>query len=466
MTSYRTEAMGVLSYHCYLIRQKELDKGTHQQSTIQCYCDNIGVVNTIQRLSKLTKLLPKQTTIPEYDIIAQILITKRRLRDTYGLITIINHVKAHQDSNIKYDKLPYIAQLNCDADRLVGDFVQTITSQDILQSFHKYPASTCQLYHNNIPITTMIPHAVRNAHNIRQYKKYMCHRFKWEPEVYDSIDFSAIEAAISHFSPNDKRRIHKIRCKWLPTLERRNKEDVTIRPYCPNCPTVIEDHDHIFSCTHPLRQKDLQIAYTTFLTTIRNSTPESILTIFDKAIKSWITKGRIAYKTNEIRLPPSIESAIEYQNSIGWNNFLHGFVSKSWITAYSKFQYELKRHSNVNIYNHSKIWMTKLQQATLQFSIDVWLNRNKHVHGFTNEVISNKYKNELLNKITYFYEVLSEYPKHQHLLQTPLNEWPNAIVPDMTSWLTQAKTVMKNINKQRHAIAPRGDIRAFFPPIN
>jgi hypothetical protein len=465
MTSYRTEAMGVLAYHCYLIRQKELYTGTHHQSTIQCYCDNIGVVKTIKRLYEKQKLLPKQTTIPEFDIIAQILLSKQKLRSIYGLTTIINHVKAHQDSTIQYDKLPYIAQLNCDADRLVGDFVQTITSTDILQSFHRYPASTCQLYYNNTPITTMIPHAVRNAHNLRQYKHYMCHRFKWETEVYNNIDFSTIEAVVSHFSPNDKRRIHKIRCKWLPTMKRRNKEDVTIRPYCPNCPTVNEDHDHIFSCPHPMRQKDLQIAYKNFLTTIRTNTPESILTIFDTAIQSWITKGRITYTTNETRLPPSIESAIEHQNSIGWNNFLHGFISKSWLTTYSIFHYELQGTSNVNKCSHSKTWMNKLQHATLKFSIEVWLNRNQHVYGLTNEEISSNYKKELLTKISYYYDVLSEYPKHQHLMQTQLTDWGNASVPIMTAWLSQAKTVIKKINKQRHVTAPRGDIRAFFQPI-
>lgn len=43
MSSYRTEAMGVLSYLRYLNQQQIFTAATPPPCIIQCYCDNLGV---------------------------------------------------------------------------------------------------------------------------------------------------------------------------------------------------------------------------------------------------------------------------------------------------------------------------------------------------------------------------------------------------------------------------------------
>ena len=81
-----------------------------------------------------------------------------------------------------------------------------------------------------------------------------------------------------------------------------------------------------------------------------------------------------------------INIAIREQQTIGWKQFFLGRVTKQW----SRVQEEYLRHSttissqgpysSVKAYNK---WRSTFLIAILQYSLDLWSERNTHVHGDT-----------------------------------------------------------------------------------
>jgi hypothetical protein len=159
MNSYRAEGYGILSFLRFLVRLKEYCS-TNKQWEWQLTCDNLSFVERIngQAEARDSETHHQMEEIHDWTHWADIMSTEVDERDEAQLTAsattnnhatldpdwdILNeirwnlrnselggggveHIKGHQDRIQRYQELSLKAQLNVDADRIAGDFRETM----------------------------------------------------------------------------------------------------------------------------------------------------------------------------------------------------------------------------------------------------------------------------------------------------------------------------------------------------
>jgi ribonuclease HI len=180
--SFRSEAYGVLAtMRWYLHAFQVLQLPGHH--SIDHYLDNQSVITRINQSLNSKIAFPNQRLLPEQDVIDEIVATIRKLPTA----TTIAWVKGHQDATQNYHQLTLSAQLNCEADELATAFTTSgdYHSPTVIPLPHT-PASL--LLHNN-SVTGHIKFRVREAASTPPLHRYLCHRFRWDEEVIQMIDW-------------------------------------------------------------------------------------------------------------------------------------------------------------------------------------------------------------------------------------------------------------------------------------
>ncbi len=109
---------------------------------------------------------------------------------------------------------------------------------------------------------------------------------------------------------------------------------------CPCCSTYIETFGHIFRCQAEATVSFHQSAQTkleTELSTIKTS--EKLITSILHGIDSWVPLPEdelpvSLYRGSVLPEDVTIAHAFQKQNIIGWEQLLHGRISKLWSLAY------------------------------------------------------------------------------------------------------------------------------------
>jgi hypothetical protein len=466
LSSYRTEGIGALSYHLYVLHKLLFHNITKEQATpIQCYCDNLGLVLTIKRFDEIIILQPKDTTITDYDVIAQIADTRRQLKER-GVTFDIHHVLGHQDDDTPFHKLPHEAQLNVKANDIAEVAIEHLIRDDSLSAYNEFPATKCHLYIDDLPITGDIPKAIRNAFSDKAYFKYITKKFRWDLSTTELLWIKPIKPAIQKFTPNDRVRINKMRCNWLPTAKRRNYEKSHLPKECRLCPTVTENQDHIFRCRNPLRRTKVLEALARMRNELNNhQTPDIILQVIHDGVRGWIELGHRKLLTPE-NIHPDLIEAIRQQNLIGWNKFILGFLAKGWESAINQLSPATEKQKSSA--DFATIWAPRCIHATLTFCIDVWKTRNEQHVGGTPEEQENRLAATLQTEVSMMYEQLGDLPTTlQYLKRETLEWWKQTNSTTKQTWLIQVTPILHKLKKDRldQRLSGHQDLRDFFAPV-
>jgi hypothetical protein len=400
--------------------------------TFQFSSDNSGLIKRLTK-SDDNKLQPRDTTEPDYDIIAQIQQVRDQLRQR-KIHLDITHVPGHQDKKRKFHQLNQKEQMNVRADELATEAMETGDIEKTQQMFEEFPAAECQLYIQGQPIHGNAGKAARDEYHILQYRKYMIKNLGWSDEQFDAIDWKATGKAMKKFHYNDQVRLRKLRHKWLPTNKARHRMSDHIPAACPLCQRT-ETQDHVFTCPHPKRKKIIAQALTDMIQSIRkDGTNDVIANIISEAITNWTDHKRTMYEPS-LSLPDKIIAAIEDQNMIGWDNFCAGFLSKQWT--------EVTDEQNSEEYRTP--WITTTFHHVCKFSIDVWLARNDDVHGKDPETERKIQASEQMLEIRSLYNKAAHLPhKYQTYFHRDLHRWEEASTREMNAWIVQMKAIMRH----------------------
>ncbi len=119
MYSGRAEAFGVLAAITFLQFYAHCYQPTIPVTTIDCYCDNLGVIQTLQSLKSTVITRPNNTTKDDYDLYMAI---RAEATQSPALRIQYWHVKGHQDNDPDHH-LTVEEQHNVDCDKLAKRFV-------------------------------------------------------------------------------------------------------------------------------------------------------------------------------------------------------------------------------------------------------------------------------------------------------------------------------------------------------
>jgi hypothetical protein len=107
----------MLSVLCFLGRLLKWTSSTASLISILA-TDNSGLINRAKEQTKIWYPVPNAMFQSDWDVVEAIVVQVEQalLQVTY------QHVKGHQDKDTAYELLPFLAQLNWDADTLVGAY--------------------------------------------------------------------------------------------------------------------------------------------------------------------------------------------------------------------------------------------------------------------------------------------------------------------------------------------------------
>ena len=252
---------------------------------------------------------------PEWDILIEIQHAKEQLPDVTW-----QYVQGHQDRNKPYEELCVMAQLNVDADRKAAQF----------QAEHGE-------YRGNVPLTnrgrahllgTQGTITSKYAKKIRYMaaesplRLYLLQKHEWSPAIYNSINWDAHGSALQKVN---QRRIHytKLVHDILPTTHLANRYDKGNRT-CPQCPSEIEDRDHVLRCP----SASAAIWRTRFQETLliflqNNDTDPALLELALSMFDGWFQTDELMTLDPQV-YPTRVTTLIREQNDIGWRQVFKG----------------------------------------------------------------------------------------------------------------------------------------------
>ena len=232
MSSYRAEAFGMSSIITYWTTN-------FPQQQLLLVCDNKALVDRIEELTvRQRPQFPNDTLEPDWDVLDYIVGLKKR----HSEITI-NWIKSHQDKDTPKERLPLMAQLNCEADELAADAHQLPKRSDT----PRFPSNSTHVLCNNTLITAKLKNTIRTSIKIEPMKAHVQRANNWTSEVMNHIDWESHQRAVTSSGlPNRfaTKLIHNI----LPTGKVIHRYQKYYDHHCPHCGQPYEDQAHLLSC--------------------------------------------------------------------------------------------------------------------------------------------------------------------------------------------------------------------------
>jgi len=392
MHSGWAEAFGVLAALLFL-RHYIQSYVSHlfSKSTIQCYCDNQGVVTTASDMRNATLIRPNDTTNDDRDVYLAIY-------EASSQCAPINiqflHVKGHQDS--KSNKpLTTIEQFNVDCNSRAKQYV---TNSPIASTSFPTPAiPVAQPHlriHGKLICRKFIP-TLRYTMSTPPYDQYLQQRFQWTPSDTTKIHWTVLQRSLDSFNANDQRHLVLFLNDKLP-LRASKAHPHNGSPLCPSCQREPETAHHFLTCTNPARKtvfSNLKIHLTEATQKLRMH-PCILSTL-------WLGLASVRYDTPYpdilMDVLPQLCAPIHHQARLGWTQLYQGRISNRWAKAIDATHPEFAL-SGEQI-------MTQLLQIIWTSTLETWKVRNEHLHRNSDQ----------LNLPNYRQAIITLYDQHHQL---------------------------------------------------
>ena len=201
-----------------------------------------------------------------------------------------------------------------------------------------YPASKIMVSINRGLVYGSIYQQLTESVHTGPIKEYLCRKFGWNNDQFNSIDWGAMEAYTSTLEPCKETNVIKLVINWQNDnhqngLFYEKKVDI-----CPACELVKEDHMHFLSCTDPILRGANRPAWNKVGATIKRLRTTVIIA---KAFNNILE----ALMSGDDPEPPEFpnteignmaKQAWEEQQHIGWIHTAQGRLSKKWGVALLK----------------------------------------------------------------------------------------------------------------------------------
>ena len=270
-----------------------------------------------------TVVSPLSTLISEYDVLIQI----QTLRTAIPLTLDVFHIKGHQDRDTPLEQLSLPAQANCAADALAGGGCECCHDRSIA---FLLPAAQCSLTIREQTITHHFAQTLRRHAFQSSLRRHILQSRPWSDTF--CIDWS-IFGNICTRHPHRLQFYLKLCHRLLPVgrvLHRRSSDN---SPYCPAC-GELEDHDHWITCDHSSQA----VVKRSLLNTLRKELASlTIDPILADAIIEGVNSALVTTSFPLSRYSAPYQLLLQHQQSLGWLNFLCGFISYEWTQLHQQY---------------------------------------------------------------------------------------------------------------------------------
>lgn len=254
---------------------------------------------------------------------------------------VLTYVKGHQDNRKAYDRLPLMAQLNVDADRLAGKYNREHGARCPF-SFTA-PNTGALLLTDDGTLTAKFSSEIRTRSTSPGLEEYIRTKNDWDFCTFETVNWTAYGKVLKKSLP---KRVHltKFTHDALPTYHQANLMDGGNRK-CLACKTCNDATDHIIRCTAVTRLE----WRTTFWANVdafhaNFATHPLIRHVFREAMTLWLDPAS-GDSIPPIFFPQDVRKLIVNQNAIGWRQILRGRFSLEWQRLQNAYYLKHKRKS-------------------------------------------------------------------------------------------------------------------------
>jgi hypothetical protein len=446
ISSYRSEAYGILSVLRYIKRLSEIrfrsagstpgNSGATLKSRL--ICDNQAVILRIEKLRMFTNIYPNTTLESEYDVIAEILATLKQIDPERTLA--FSHIKGHQDAKVPFEKLSRSAQLNCEADKWAEEYLVRYPHMSFI-TVPLLPTTGCQLHLPTGTITHDYRRALNLAATVPAMRDKLCSRNGWSGQDFESVHWIAHGRAL-HSLIRHKVTLVKYLNDMIPVGKLANTYDPKYPASCPTCQEPIETRQHLWECQAPPRQdwrKQSGGQMVKLLSKLDTAPPlqQLYLSALDVLMRGTPVES--------IQVDPSVAEVADAQAQIGWSQILKGRMVKQWGEAQDTYLGKNKTHRN-----NGDTWTTQVIIGWLTEWLKLWTSRNEDRHGRDRQTRLQAEDRQYLRELELFYEKHNGHvPRRlQYLFDVPLLErLDKRGIRDVRIWMNIWQSVVEGSYK-------------------
>jgi hypothetical protein len=434
-SSFRAEAYGALAALRAVWRLSQYTT-ILPSSTICHWIDNSALVRRLQRELKRAYQDPHATLQPDWDVIQCIVSTVRSLGTASSYS--VKWIKSHQDEHQPIRELSFAARLNCEADKLAGEFQSAFYRHR--PSVPMIAGTSAQLFIGGETVNGNYKQAIRNALSLPPYYAYLEQRFGWTPADRQAVDWESFRRVIRSFRTYQAtvvKHIHGI----APTGKYANRYDKHQPASCPACQHESECNNHLLSCLAPSRQQ-WRVKFKRRMYGMqqgKTQTDPLLWVILDEGIRR-VQRGDLS-PIDAGHYPTDYRPLIQHQNRIGWIQLFRGRWVLQWSILHEKWSLG---QDPSTIYKNGNDWTCAVGRVFMTSWLELWNLRNaeRHTRDETNresnlrtivrsqltEIYSYRNRVRPVDRDLYQYETVEDHLNQGQSLEA-LQDWCSDTYP-------------------------------------
>ena len=192
--------------------------------------DSQGAINTVNPM--LDTYYKRQRVCAHSDVSSHIEGNLPRTKQVK-----LTWVKAHQDESPGGEKLPIAAKMNIEADALAGEYLKQNSGIPLRNTLH-FDSIGVNALSSGVRVTAKHKASIRAHVSGREMRRYLQEKHNWDEEMWECIDWEALEQSMRSTKDELKTGITKFLHWWWNVVERKRLEEPNAPAdyfACPRC---------------------------------------------------------------------------------------------------------------------------------------------------------------------------------------------------------------------------------------
>ena len=455
-TSQRAEFYGAASVVLILSILYQRYNIKHR-GKIHIYLDNKGVVEYQSQQCIQKGIKNHLASDNDLNIFIRSLLTTMDVDITWAW------VKGHQDDIAERKNLSLEANLNIDADTTadLGYNLQTEPQQHL-------PGTRISVFLNGQYISS---DSMRDSITYQEHAdniiQYLQTKHEWSDEIKETIDWDILDSIMQTRSTHDKTNIIKYIHGWQHTGHQKllfnSKTKYSICTLCKQ--EEVQHHYMICPCSQWTTQRNKVWKLLKTKLTRAHTHPQIISIISQVIYHTHSPTIHRLYEGHEEDSP--MAEAVREQDKIGWKHIFLGRISNGWSTIQETYVSQNPttwRDEKYPIEAAMKRWRSTFILSLLQYGLDLWIERNNHVHGDTPKNRAFIKRRKLIERAQDLYtEGPSSVPQQQNRLFHNFEKRIEGSTRSLEGWIELVELAQKRQLENIKDEEKQPKIHQFFP---
>jgi hypothetical protein len=242
-------------------------------------------------------------------------------------------------------------------------------------------------------VTKDIQRIILEAASRIPLQQYYKEKYNWTKHIFEEIHWDLQYKVLSSYSINNQRRIIKFIHNWLPTNKRLHREKLSSTQRCPMCHYLVKDECHLFICRHPKQQAEMQKLQYRISKELKINEDMKSLNI------SIISASAKDSNWQPLTVGSTMQKGLSAQARVGWFQIANGRLAKEFILCLSAVGKTINPKASAEMHGR------KLVRAIWDSFLQLWKQRNKTVHGATEDAKKDAQSQAMALKVQRCYEL-------------------------------------------------------------